>query len=212
MNHVNINIRRILEFSLGYEIFKLLVGSKTFEKRVVKNFIQPFIGARLLDIGCGTATILDYLPTNIEYVGIDMNPRYIKFAENRRKDNAIFYCGQVDDMVKKELNFGQFNIVLAKGILHHLSDNEANNLFKSAYQHLKNTGYLITVDPVYVKNQSAIARYIMSKDRGQNIRTSEEYLDLANTLFPSIETYILTNAIRLPYTHIIMRASKQKPL
>jgi 2-polyprenyl-3-methyl-5-hydroxy-6-metoxy-1,4-benzoquinol methylase len=208
MNHVTTGIRRILEFPFVYETFQTLVGHKAFIRRLVKDFIQPFPGARILDIGCGTCAILDELPNDIEYVGVDLNPKYVESAKSRYKDNnATFYCGRVDDMVDKEHKFGQFDIALAIGILHHIGDNEANNLFNGA-QYLKDTGYLITMDPVYVENQSAIARYVMSKDRGQNIRTLEGYLKLAKTRFSSVESFIFTNAIRLPYTILIMRASK----
>jgi 2-polyprenyl-3-methyl-5-hydroxy-6-metoxy-1,4-benzoquinol methylase len=209
MDHITTGIRRILEFPFVYETSQYLTGNYAFRKRLVKDFIQPFPGARILDIGCGTGAFLDYLPSDIEYVGVDLNPKYVESAKSRYKDNnATFYCGRVDEMVDKEHKFGQFDIALAKGILHHISDNEAKNLFKGAHQYLKDTGYLITTDPVYVENQSAIARYVMSKDRGQNIRTLEGYLKLAKTRFSSVESFILTNAVRLPYTHLIMRASK----
>jgi cyclopropane fatty-acyl-phospholipid synthase-like methyltransferase len=160
-------------------------------------------------MGCGTAFMLDYLPSNIEYVGVDLNPKYIESAKNRYKDkDATFYCVRINDMVDNKQKLGQFDLALAIGILHHVNDDEAKSLFKGAYQYIKNSGYILTVDPVYIKNQSAIARYIMSKDRGQNIRSLEEYLELAKTSFSSVETSILTNVTRLPGTRLIMRASK----
>ena len=40
-------------------------------------------GAAILDVGCGTAQILRYLPEGIEYLGFDQNARYLECARNR---------------------------------------------------------------------------------------------------------------------------------
>jgi hypothetical protein len=37
-----------------------------------------------------------------------------------------------------------------------------------------------------------IAAFMMSKDRGQNIRTEQQWKDLAGSVFPSFFTNILT--------------------
>ena len=43
--------------------------------------LRPFPGARLLDAGCGTGSLLDNLPPDVHYVGFDVNPAYLEAAE-----------------------------------------------------------------------------------------------------------------------------------
>jgi hypothetical protein len=99
---------------------------------------------------------------------------------------------------------------MAISVLHHLNDDEAKYLFKSAHRNLKESAVLITFDNVYIPNQSATARYIISKDRGQHVRKPGEYEELARECFSIIETTTLTNMLRIPYTHFIMRCTKQR--
>ena len=103
---------------------------------------------------------------------------------------------------------GRFDIVLARAILHHLSDKEAAALFGTARRHLRKGGVLVTYDPVYVPDQSPIARYIISRDRGQHVRTPEEYAGLAAEEFSSIEANVVRGLSKLPYTHFIMQCVK----
>ncbi|MCZ2207908.1 hypothetical protein, partial [Cylindrospermopsis raciborskii] len=60
-------------------------------------------------------------------------------------------------------------------------------------------------------NQSPIARWIISKDRGQNVRDEKGYLNLAYNLFPPPYTScnIRHNLLRIPYTHIIIESTKR---
>jgi hypothetical protein len=94
------------------------------------------------------------------------------------------------------------------GILHHLDDGEALQLFHLAQTALKPGGRLITLDGVFVQKQSPCARYIISKDRGQNVRTQQGYLQLASQVFSTITTSIRHDLLRIPYTHIILECMK----
>jgi hypothetical protein len=49
---------------------------------------------------------------------------------------------------------------------------------------------------------------MMSKDRGQNIRTEQQWKDLAGSVFPSFVTNILTGVNRLGYVCIIGQCRK----
>ena len=185
-----------------------MVGAHSARERLVKEFVQPFPGAKILDIGCGPGVILDYLPKAIEYTGYDLNPKYIAYAQKKYAGRAQFFCANINKSSEFLLHAGQFDIVLAIGILHHLNDSEANQLFEIAYHHIKGSGALITFDCVYVPNQSKIAKYVISKDRGQYVRTPEEYLKLATKKFSCSETIILSDMLRIPYNHFIMRLTK----
>jgi SAM-dependent methyltransferase len=195
----------ILKFPRIYNLFSRIVGIKVFSVYVDK-YIRPKKGNKILDIGCGTAEILYYLP-KVEYVGLDMNQAYIDYAKKRFGNRGKFLNQRVREGIVNELSLFDFDRVLAKGVLHHLNDDEAIQLFELARSALKHGGRLITFDGCYVKGQPWLARLILSKDRGKYVRTKDEYLSLASNLFKDIQVSIHHDLIRIPYTHIIMECT-----
>ncbi len=206
MDHITTGIRRILEYSPIYTLFQNLVGAHSARKRYVEEFIRPLPGTKILDIGCGPGSMVDYLPKSVEYVGFDLNPKYIASAKKKYKERGEFFCSSVSDAPVHQCA-GKFDIAIATGILHHLDDDEAAQLFQIAHAHLETGGMLVSIDPVLIPNQPRIAKYLISKDRGQRVRKPEEYTRLAKKRFRSIETFILTNMLRVPYTHFVMRCT-----
>lgn len=207
MSHRSTGVYRIFESAAVYERFQRLLGSDASRRRFVWDFLRPFPGARILDIGCGTGAILDYLPGDVDYVGYDLNPRYIEDARRRYPGRGRFSCARVEEAPEEP---GGFDLVLATAVLHHLDDPEADRLMTSAHRHLRHGGSLITLDPVRHPGQSPVARLLVALDRGRRVRTPEEYRDLAAARFPSVETTLLTDLMPIPYSHFLMRASKER--
>jgi len=198
-------MRTILTLPRIYNLFSRIVGGNA-RAVYVEKYIRPKEGDRILDIGCGTAVILSYLPV-VEYVGLDMNQAYINYAKKRFSNKGTFLTGRICKEMISEFSLHDFDNVLATGVLHHLSDNEAMQLFEVASSALKPGGRLITFDGGYVKGQSWLATLILSRDRGRYVRTRDEYLSLASRSFKDIQVSIHHDLIRIPYTHIIMECT-----
>ena len=192
----------ILDFPRIFNVFTRIVGGD-LPAVFVDRYIRPEEGDKILDIGCGPADILSHLP-GVEYVGLDMNSAYINHARKRFGNKGRFLAQRVSQGVINSISPSGFDTVLAKGVLHHLNDDEAIQLFELARYALKPTGRVITFDGCYVNGQSWLTQFILSRDRGKYVRTKEAYLDLASTLFKNIHVSIRHDLIRIPYTHIIM--------
>src|SRR4030095_16582354 len=106
---------------------------------------------------CGPADILQHLP-KLDYTGFDANPDYITTATRNYGDRGHFYCQRVSEE-PLAANEG-YDIVLAIGVLHHLDDAEAEKLFRLAHTALLPGGRLVTLDGVFTKEQSRLARLI----------------------------------------------------
>ena len=193
--------RSILAWPWAYRFFFSVIGGPQRSAILVQEYVRPRVGHRILEIGCGPGTIVPYLP-DTEYVGFDASPEYIASAQARFGDRTTFICERVSQYSLKEHSY--FDIVLALGILHHLDDTEALRLFQIARAALKPGGKLITLDGCFVEEQSAMARYIISKDRGQYARTREQYVQIASQVFSNITPSIRHDLLRIPYTHLIL--------
>ena len=84
---------------------------------------------------------MGYLP-QVEYLGFDLSSTYIETAR-KRFPRAQFICERVSRFSVAEQQKG-FDVVLALGVVHHLDDQEARQLFQVAYDALKTGGKLIT--------------------------------------------------------------------
>lgn len=209
-SHQENGLSSILSKPWAYNLLSKLVGKKRSRVNLVQKYVRPFPGCRILEIGCGPAGRLSELPDSIgEYTGFDMNPLYIEYAKNRWKDrvNCRFFCQKVEDAAIIEA--AHYDVVLAIGIVHHLSNHDASLLFKIAHHALKLNGALITYDPVYVDDQHRFAKWFISRDRGRAVRTGEGYKRLAVQHFVDIESDVLHNPLRIPYTGFVMRCLKR---
>lgn len=197
-------VRRVLSVPVIYDLVQNLMGGGKARRQFVEEFVRPELGARILDFGCGTGVILSYLPEQIEYWGYDISRDYIDAAKAEFGTRGHFTCG----LISRELlaDLPKFDIVLALGVLHHLDDLEATTFFDLARQALGAAGRVVTIDPCFSSGQNPIARFLISRDRGQNVRDSQGYLSLTQHSFNNVRG-TLRHRAWIPYTHWIMECS-----
>lgn len=198
---MTLNLLTLQDNPVIYALSQFVVGGFAAQSRYIKEYVRPKKNDRILDIGCGTGDILRFL-SDVKYVGFDMHQRYIDSAKRNFGNRGTFLCKKVSKDLAAELS--EFDIVLAYGVLHHLSDNEALQLFELARSVLKPQGRLVTLDGCYTEEQSLFRRYLLSKDRGRYVRTKKGYFDLISKVFTDIKMSIRNDFLRIPYTHIIM--------
>ena len=194
-------IRSVLSRPWAYQSFWHGVGGDRRNRVLVRDYIRPQPGDRILDIGCGPGTMAPYLPGS-EYVGFDASAEYIDRAK-RRYPQARFVCQRVSHYTLAERD--HFDIVLALGVLHHLDDTEALTLFQIARDAMKPGGRLVTIDGVWTDDQSRIARFLLSRDRGRYVRTEAGYREIASRAFSNVESSIRHDLLRMPYSLIILK-------
>jgi SAM-dependent methyltransferase len=209
MAQITSGVRSILSHPAIYNFTQSFLGVRKARKTLVKEYFPRRKELRILDIGCGTAEILEFLPEDIHYVGFDASKEYIKQAKNRFGHRGEFFA----DLIKSAHldSLGKFDIVLAFGVLHHLDDPEAKTLFEIASQAVDSDGTVITVDPCFTSTQSAIARWLIEHDRGQDVRNENGYQQLASNFFSSVSSAPRHDLLRVPYTYLIMSCKNIKP-
>jgi len=194
------SIRSVLAIPAAYNLWWKMVGGEAWAKVLVAEYVQPAADARILEIGCGPGTIAGYLP-NTEYVGFDISSKYIEMAR-KRFPRAQFFCERVSEF--SLANQHSFDTVLALGIVHHLDDLEAAQLFQIAYDALKPGGKLVTFDGVWTDDQSPTARWLLARDRGEHVRSEPEYVRIASQAFTHVRPTVRHDLLRIPYSHLIL--------
>lgn len=197
-------LRDVLGIPKVYSAFARFVGGDA-RGTYVRDYVRPAPGAKVLDIGCGTADILAWLPAGTEYTGFDSSAPYIAEAQARFGSRGRFFQAEVTPQRARE--FSGFDIVLANGVLHHLDDADARHLLDIARLALRPGGRLVTLDGAYATGQSAIARMLLARDRGRFVRPAEAYRALALRAFGNVKLEVRHDLLRIPYTLAIMECS-----
>jgi cyclopropane fatty-acyl-phospholipid synthase-like methyltransferase len=200
--------RALLSMPGLYKFCMNLLGSVNSRRTFIETYVRPYPGIRILDIGCGPATILDYLPEETTYVGVDISQAYIEDAQAKYGNRGKFYCLPLESISDVGLN--RYDLVIGVGVLHHLNDTQGQNFFSIASNTLKYNGRCVVLDPCIVDNQHPIARFLISMDRGRNIRTADAYAALAKSTFPNIVQHLHYDRLRVPYTHHILECWHQQ--
>lgn len=170
--------------------------------------LRPAPGDRVLDVGCGPAYYLPRLP-EVDYHGFDTEPRYIDYAKRKfGQRSAAFHCELFTPAHVESL--GQFDGIFLLGLLHHLSDEQSDELLRLGASALRPGGSIVTADPCYYPGQAPFDAFMISRDRGCYVRPMERFLDLARHRFDSVESELLNDVTRIPYTHVAMRLSNPK--
>jgi 2-polyprenyl-3-methyl-5-hydroxy-6-metoxy-1,4-benzoquinol methylase len=126
----------------------------------------------ILDIGCGIGQYANMTKGN--YLGVDMNERYIDYARERnQRPNQSFRCTDVTTVLNEK---SKFDLVLMVDFLHHISDQQCVDLLNIASKLANN--YVVSFEPITYQPNS-VGRWIVENDRGDYVRP----LDKLHKLF-----------------------------
>jgi SAM-dependent methyltransferase len=189
-----------------YNLFQDAIGAKALHRKFIQSHVRARAGDKVIDIGCGPAKILRWLP-DVDYLGLDVNPAYIASAKRSHAGKGTFIVGDTKALWD-DSRFRDADIVIGLGILHHLGDNEAAHCIRFAHRALKPGGRFVCFEACWVPNQGFLSRYIMSKDRGQNIRTEQMYRQFTENVFKKVDAWIDPKPLRIPYVMIFLDCRK----
>ncbi|MDQ6854905.1 MAG: hypothetical protein M3046_14640, partial [Actinomycetota bacterium] len=72
------------------------------------------------------------------------------------------------------------------------------------------SGRFVTVDPCFHPDQSRLARFTVSRDRGQAVRTPDEYRALAAPSFERVHVVIEQSPLHIPHTATVLECTTPK--
>lgn len=206
-------LKKLLSLSWVYVAFQSLVGAHRARTWIANNLWRVNAGDKVVDVGCGPGSALDYLPKDIKYVGFDISKDYVEAAKKQysSRNDPVFFVSSVHDLIgMNDPRLINADFVVCNGLLHHLNDEESAEVLRLAHEILKPSGRFISVEPVFLVHQSRFSRWLMSNDRGCNIRTEQHWKDLIGSAFELFTTNILINLMRIPYILIFIEGRKNE--
>lgn len=192
---------KMLEFPVVYDSYQRLVGAPDCQRHFMQEVVKPERNERVLDLGCGVGAALEHLDDGVHYTGLDFNPRYIDAAKAEYGARGTFIVADFRSFDFRQL--GRFDRAFAFGVLHHLDDATASRLISEAGLLLEGGGKLFTIDPCYVPGQSAIAKFLIDRDRGEHVRDEQGYRVLAGPE-RAVDCVVHHDLLRVHYTQLIM--------
>lgn len=209
MTQETTGIKAALSHPAIYDFVQNTLGARKARSVVAGEYLRLKQGELLVDVGCGTGEMFEFIPGGVSYVGFDMSEPYIHSARRRFGGKARFECMEVGRAA--ELDVRSADVALAFGLLHHLDDPEVTGLLATLNDIIRPGGRVITVDPTLFEGQSRLAAFVARRDRGRNVRSPAEYAALAGSVFPNTRHYVRNDLLRIPYSHCVMEMTRTKP-
>ena len=152
------DLRDILDFPTVYSIWQWPFAEQKTRSFLQNNDVDSL--GRVLEIGCGPGTNAKLFSSN-QYLGIDLNARYIGMAKRRYGDK--FICGDAANL--KLDSQTKFDTVFMNSLLHHLDDDAINMTMEGILGVISRTGRIHILDLVLPPN-FGLPRIMAKLDRG----------------------------------------------
>ena len=136
---------------------------------------------RVLDVGCGTGTNANRFK-HVEYVGIDINERYLQMARARFGGQFV----QADLTTADLSSLGTFDTVLVNSFLHHVADADVERILTRLTAALGPDGRVHILELVLPERVSPA--WVMARlDRGRYARPLDRWREMFSAVFePSV--------------------------
>jgi SAM-dependent methyltransferase len=169
---------RLLEHPAVYSAWQAPFAAQKFAP--VERWLRDRQVRRVLDVGCGAGTNAEHF-TGADYVGIDMNQRYLQAARSR-------FPGQFvqADLTSADLSrLGAFDMILANSFLHHVTDSDVERILAQLSPLLTPDGTIHILDLVLPPRKS-LAWLMARLDRGGYARPIERWRALFSAAFEPV--------------------------
>jgi len=164
-------VERVSDHPVLFIFFRSLLENDFQEIRArIRRELVLGKGLRSLDLACGPGAFSDLFDGD-DYVGLDLNRRYIDHARRHRKGTFV-----VGDARSVDLPDARFDQILVFGLLHHLSDADVRAVLRECRRLLAPGGHALVIEDIPTLSRlNLIGHLIHNVENGEHIRPPEEY-------------------------------------
>jgi len=173
----------IMRQPLVYRLWMAPFAEKKFAPIAAHNDLS--LVRRVLDVGCGPGTNATHF-LSAEYLGIDLNPQYVRDAQRRYGESD----GRRRFLAADAAQFAapphqKFDFVLVNSFLHHVDDATARNILANLSKTLTEDGHVQILDLVLPERPS-VAGFLARSDRGNFPRPLEKWRQIFSESFETL--------------------------
>lgn len=159
----------LMENAIVYRLWQAPFAERKLAPFFAHNDVRSL--RRVLDVGCGPGTNTGHFK-HTDYVGVDINPRYIESA--RRRHDRVFVLADVT--ANPDLG-ARFDCVFINSFLHHVNDADTLKILERLTPALTADGHVHALELVLPSRPSP-ARVMARLDRGRYARSLEHWRSL----------------------------------
>jgi SAM-dependent methyltransferase len=149
-----------------------LVGSQKKTRELVRRELDAGAGDSVLDVCCGTGDFADLVPG--QYLGIDLNERFIRRARERY-DGLPGKRFEVMDATRMQLDAGSYDRAMLVNAMHHFDEDLNRGILAELSRVVRERIVIVDAIP---DPESWLKRLVISSDRGDHVRPLKDQLAL----------------------------------
>lgn len=194
----------ILEHTFAYRLWQVPFTEKKFAPILAHNDLRRV--RRVLDVACGPGTNSHYF-AHADYLGIDLNERYIRDARRRHRMNFAV----ADARTYTAAPGARFDFILVNSFFHHLDTPDALGTLSHLADLLAEGGHVHILDLVLPEHRS-LAWLLARCDRGQFARPLGEWREILGGVFEPVvfEPYALTGLGKVLWNMVYFKGRARK--
>ncbi len=173
-----ISLDTIMSWPLVYRAWMAPFAEKKFAPIASHNDLGRV--RRVLDVGCGPGTNARHFGSS-EYLGIDLNERYIRSARRRYGDH--FISADAAEFLTQPNE--RFDFILVNSFLHHLDTSTTRRILLNLARLLTEDGHIHILELVLPRSAS-LARFLARSDRGEFPREKDEWAQIFREAFQQV--------------------------
>jgi len=178
---------------------------------VIRQTIRDHLGAaqetKVLDVACGPGAFSELFPEE-SYTGIDLNPKYIRYARDT-------YRGEFSVQDARALDFpeGSFDEVLVYGLLHHLSDEDVTSVLRGMRRVLRPGGRALIIEDIPTESHLNLVGHLLHwAENGHYIRPADDYRALLTPFFRFEDERLFRSGVCDYYMASVVAEGKENDL
>lgn len=163
-------------------VMQLTMRESTFKRRLVEE-MRIGKSHRVLDLGCGTATLTILIKKTypeVEITGIDIDPKILDIAKSKAKKAGVDIKLEQGSAFELPYPDNSFDRVVTSLVIHHLTHENKARTFRGVFRVLKPGGELHVAD--FGKPQN-ILMYLIARFFGLFEDTSDNIKGLLPEMF-----------------------------